>query len=578
MSRAWRNIQAIPEGLWTLGKGVVQGATTDTAAGNAGFVRGGRDFTDYTAQYGNPEYGAPIPDDPDAVGRQNAADRAAFDKQYGDNAAAQAGRTLGNMAMTLPLTSALGGALGVAGNAVRGVLPAVMTRGPLGLGTRTVERAVTGGTQGAAQTAATADPSKPLGPQIEAGAETGAIIPAGAGVVTDPARNVVSRLSGGTITPSPGLGRLPDSQVDRAKQAQTLIDAKVPVYAAQVSGDPLLQTSARYGGSAIGSGLPDRMITQTEKYRAAVLNQMGDTSGGSLVDDDFNARTDARTQQLYDNSVNAVGAIPAGRLGTDLGAIRSQLSSALKPEDTARINATLDNVAKTFNNGNGSISGADYQVLRRNLSPLFNSTEPDVRVAGWRIKQLLDQRAQSVMTQPQIDDFKAANDTYRAQKTLQGATGTDHMFTPGSLSAEAARVSGIYNDSPGIIDDLAHAGNTIIQPTIAQGQSTVGRVGAGVSGVGSTLGASGIALALNKLLAADLLTSGGTGTAIGTGALTGNRVLQELNYRGGPRAIATAQRGGAPLVSKLQQALQTLRLPTTAGVAAARNVQEGQPP
>jgi hypothetical protein len=241
-----------------------------------------------------------------------------------------------------------------------------------------------------------------------------------------------------------------------------------------------------------------------------------------------------------------------------------------------QINAALKNVSDTFQQGGGSVAGGDYQTLVRNLSPLFNSAEPDVRAAGWRIKNMLDQRAQSVMTQPQINDFNAANSQYRANKTLQSVAGSDGKFTPGDLYNETQLVSKNYGNSTGVLDRLAQTGNTVIQPTLDTGLGTVGRIGA--TGLGGA-GVAGVSMAaLQKALTLDLLTSGVGATALTGAGLLGNRILQGQNYSGGPRAIATSLRGGGPPTpGELQQALAVLRPVTRAAVSQSVQQQNATP-
>jgi hypothetical protein len=235
----------------------------------------------------------------------------------------------------------------------------------------------------------------------------------------------------------------------------------------------------------------------------------------------------------------------------------------------------LNHVQDTFNKG--PVSGADYQVLVRDLGTLFNSDEPDVRTAAWRIKRELDGRAQSVMTPDQIDAFKAANDQFRANKTLQAVAGSDGKFTPGDLWKETDRVNGIYGGgkSPGLLDRIAQTGNTVIQPTLSGGLGTTGKV-LGTAG-GGTLAASIPTAAALKLATIDALTTGGFGL-LGLGAGAGaNRILQGQNFSGGPRAIATSLRGGGPpSPSELAQALAVLRLGTQTTVAANRNQSASQ--
>jgi hypothetical protein len=324
--------------------------------------------------------------------------------------------------------------------------------------------------------------------------------------------------------------------------------------------------------------MPDFMENQLEKYRGVVMKQAGDTSGNTLVNDAYKTDADTRIRGLYGSSIDSVGAVPAGTLGPDLNSIRSGISPALTAEDRARVNATINHVQDTFNKGGGSIAGKDYQTLARSLSPLFNSNEPDVRAIGWQLKSQLDNRARSVMTNDQINAFDAANDQYRADKTLRAVARSDGTFDPGDLHAETGRVNDNYGGgkSPGVLDRIAQTGNTVIQPTIESKFGTTGRSVA--TGIGSA-GAAAIPMAVAlKLATIDALTTGGTGLlGLGIGA-GGNRIIQAGNYGGGPRAIAAAGRGGGPpSPGELQQALAVLRPVTRAAVSQSVQQQNAAP-
>jgi hypothetical protein len=581
LQRAWHTIQGIPEGLWNLGTGTVHAATDDPAGGNAGFLRGLRDFGDKFTENPNPEYGfTPSDADLSTTRQSNADDRAAFDKQYGSNQAAQAGRTWGNTAATLPITVPLswvgGEFLPQLGGAITKLLPAAATRGipgtALNVGGRAVERAVTGGAGGAAQAGATSDPSQPLLPQVEAGATVGAVMPPVAGAVADPISDAASRLRGNTVKPPGGL--LP-GDTTRANQAQLLLDKNVPVMASEVSGDPVLSLSSRYGGAALGSGQQGFLRRRSDMYQAAALKDAGTTDGSSIADKGFFTNHDARVTNLYNNSVGAVGSIPGGNLALDLDGIRSQISPAMLDTEKLQVRNALNHVQDTFDDpstGVNSIPGTDYQTLRRATSPLFSGS-PEMGSLGVKINNLLDNKAKAVMTKPQSDMFKAANDQYRAGMTLRDAAGSDGQFTPGDLVAATDKATDKYG-TEGLLDPIAQAGNTVIQPTLKSGPGTAGKVG-GTSTVGS-LGALGASTAAAiKLATIDALTTGTSGLLGGAAGVVGNRFLQGMNYRGGPRAVASTLRGGGPpSPGELMQALQLLRPVQRAAVA--QSVQRNQ--
>jgi len=144
---------------------------------NAYMARGVKDVTDKLTEYPNPEYGyVPGQTDLEAIRKQNAADRAAFDAKYRDDPAMPWFRGVGQAAATAPVVgpglSMLGAGLDLAIPGAGAFLAGGAGAGAKGLPgflARTASRAAQGGTIGAGTSALTADPSKPIWPQIQEG-------------------------------------------------------------------------------------------------------------------------------------------------------------------------------------------------------------------------------------------------------------------------------------------------------------------------------------------------------------------------------------------------------------------------
>jgi hypothetical protein len=175
---------------------------------NAYMLRGVRDVADKVIQYPNADYGyVPGQSDLDAIRKKIAADRAAFDAKYSNDPAMPWFRGVGQVAAAAPvvgpLTSAVGAGLDLAipgagtfltGGAAEGA------PGLRGIAARTLSRSAAGGTYGAETSALTADPSKPIWPQIQEGGLWGM----GTGAALSPVLEGLSKLP--TQTP---LSELP---------------------------------------------------------------------------------------------------------------------------------------------------------------------------------------------------------------------------------------------------------------------------------------------------------------------------------------------------------------------------------
>jgi len=529
----------------------------------AGFVRGMRDVGDKIAEAPNPEYGyTPTADDLTTIKQQNANDRAAFDQKYGNDASANAGRMAGNFIATAPVLGPVGELAGVG---LR-MLPQAVTgaRGLLGIGARAGERLFSGGVGGGTQAALTSDPSQPLGPQVGEGTTVGGLFHAGVGAVSDVLSNIVRRLSGSTVRVDPYTGNVPDVDIERARQATLLQHEGVPLQASQISNDPYLQFSNKVGSQAPGSGSTDFLNNQTQTFRNVALQHAEPGTPASLATPNFIQNSDTRIGQMYDNSIRAVPSIPSiGPSGLtidrEFGRIRQTIPSSMTPEAQAQVNGAMNDVEDAFRQQGGAISGGDAQRLTRStasvVSPLLNSADPDVRRFGMQIREQINQRARAQMTPQQQATFDQANGQFRALRTLESAADSDGSFTPGALHNEAQEVARRFN-SPGTLDELARAGNTVIQPTL-DGRGLFGKVTGTAGPIGAGLAASAV---LKPAL--DWAMTGGSGTAIGAGGLLLNRGVQALNRLGGDAAInATLAPGGGASVADIMRALDMLRRP-----------------
>ena len=546
-----------------------------------GFMRGVRDFWDKTIEVPHPDYGyTPTDDDIAQIKQQNADDRAQFDKQYAGNPSAEGGRLVGNIVGTLPVLGPLGEGVSAGLRTIPALAPGI--RGAGGIVSRAGERAISGAVGGGTQAAATSDPSQPLAPQIGTGAGWGAGLGVGLGAVSDIVSNAVKRLTGGAVRTSPyppapygsreaapGTPlRVPDQDIEHARQAQQLDDEGVPLLASQVSNDPILQGANKYGSQMPFSGSGDFLQNQQQRLRNAYLQRAQPGTPASLVTPNFVDLNDQRIGTMYDNSVRAVPSVPSVDPATGLtidrsfAGIRSQIPSSLPSDAQAQIHGAMNDISDAFRTGGGTVTGDGAQQMTRRtqsmVSPLLDSDNPDVRRFGMQIRDEVNQRLHSQMTPDQQATFADANSQFRALRTLQNVADSDGSFTPGQLYDETKATADQFK-SGGALDDIARAGKTVIQPTL-DGRGTLGKV----TGAGAPLTAGLIGGGVAKALT-DLVTTGGAGVAgTAVGGLL-NRAIQAGNRGGGPRAIAsTLAPGGGASVADIQNALSLLRMPVVA--------------
>jgi hypothetical protein len=176
------------------------------------------------------------------------------------------------------------------------------------------------------------------------------------------------------------------------------------------------------------------------------------------------------------------------------------------------------------------------------------------------IRNAINDRLQTQMTPQQQVMFNQANQQWRALQTLRNVADSNGSFHPGALHDEAGSVTQRFGN-PGTLDPLARAGDSVIQPTLAgsSGPAIGARVAAATSPIGAGLTSM---YGLHHYLNLDPVTAastGGTGTAAAVAAgVAANRLLQQANRLGGPRAVNTVLSGGGAPTTNLDWALRLL--------------------
>jgi hypothetical protein len=207
------------------------------------------------------------------------------------------------------------------------------------------------------------------------------------------------------------------------------------------------------------------------------------TGPGGVMD-----RTATRVGQVFDDVANRTDINPTetNTAVTKLANIDHTLDlENLTDAQKAMIRRNIDLVQDAAVRGNGSISGADYQGLTKNGTPidrLASNSDPNVAAIGMQIKSAIDDGFQASASPADQAALTQARYQWRLMKTVQPlverAQGAN--IDPGAFASRAVAASrkldgstgGIAYTGGGTIGELARIGDVIsrgptpVQPSI----------------------------------------------------------------------------------------------------------------
>ena len=249
---------------------------------------------------------------------------------------------------------------------------------------------------------------------------------------------------------------------------------------------------------------PSSVQASTDAFQRNLVSELGEnpntpdlqsrnritTGPGGVMD-----RTATRVSQGFEDVANRTNINPTetGNLITQLANLdgRLNLTAGITDADKAAIRRNIDLVQNAAVNGNGSISGKDYQALTKykaDIDNLASNRDPNVAAIGMQIKSAIDdafqksaapadQEALSQLryqwrlmktVQPlaekaqgaNIDPGAFADRAVAASRRLDGSTG-GIAYTGGGTIGELARVGELLRRgsapvSPSLIDDILH--------------------------------------------------------------------------------------------------------------------------
>jgi hypothetical protein len=337
-----------------------------------------------------------------------AAQRQAFNQNYGNSLVASVGRVAGNALATAPATVATGGLL----NPLTGAAVDAVGSGVLGLGARVAGGALTGAAEGAGAGAAT---STGYGENPLAAAKTGAEF----GGALGGAGAVLGRFVPGTVT-NALTGTAPPV---RAQLADTAVNGYgIPLTAAQVTGD---QGSRRLAQAATTMGGGDaKLATQQQAaFNQAVLKTVGVDAPAATQQVMAQAKTQIGKQM--DAVLAQAPPIKAdNQFLSDLGSIENSMQGVPDSQADA-VRRLIDNVRSSANQ-NQEITPELYQTLIQHKSPLARAMASDdgtLSGAAGEIKDVLDDGfSRSLAGAGQsdlLDQWQQARFQYKNLKTIE---------------------------------------------------------------------------------------------------------------------------------------------------------------
>lgn len=259
--------------------------------------------------------------------------------------------------------------------------------------------------------------------------------------------------------------------ISAERQAMTgLLDREgVPLTAGDRTGNLTLKAAE----SELSPGGND---AQRHAFEQAAFNRVGEQIGDRPIQGPNGAVNTMmnRVGAQFDAVANRNHVRTDPQLVQDLHDIDTTYNSApntpsLYPQETVNaVNGALARVRNSLNNGNGVLSGPDYQTLRSNLrAAAQGATDPQRSEALHSVTNALDDAMERTIQQTNPTDagvFPQVRRNYRNALVLQNWAGAANM-TPATLAQSAKAVYGKAQYVRGQDDfsDLAEAGRNVMK-------------------------------------------------------------------------------------------------------------------
>ncbi len=266
---------------------------------------------------------------------------------------------------------------------------------------------------------------------------------------------------------------------ERVAAAQTLKAEGVPVTAGQLSGNRSLRFSESELGGAKAANLMDK---QKDAFTSAVLKRAGINANRAtpeVIDDAFRM-----VGRQFDDLAASNQLIPDAQMATELRAVFNDYGGIV-PESmrSSIVNKVTNDIVSAAKKG--PISGEAYQnITSRIAKAARGTTNPDLRNTLYGIRGVLDdamERSIGATNPAQAGAWRAARESYRNLLAVeQAATRAGEAAAEGIISPANIRNAVIkqgrraYARGQGDFADLARSGSMLLSPLPDSG--TAGRL------------------------------------------------------------------------------------------------------
>lgn len=347
------------------------------------------------------------------------------------------------------------------------------------------------------------------------------------------------------------------SSPEREAAVSTLIQEGIPVTAGQRTGSKgLMYAESELGGSK-AAGMMDK---QAEAFTNAAMKRAG--GSGRATPDNLAALNDTLGQAF--NDISARNTMVADKqLANEIGQTYSRYSKLLETQQKPIIKDIVGDLVKRVNANGGALSGVEYQAIRSDLSRAASSTNNQTLGAAFRgIRDALDSAMDRSINPADAGAWSALRSQYGNMKVLQrAATGGGSDAGLGLISPAQLRVAattgrrGQFAMGKGDFDTLAKAGQAVLTPLPNSG--TAARTA--VRNLGAPIGSAGLGYAVGNIpgalagaaapyVAGRALMSGpvqaylGNQVAAGPGNRVSEALLAALLRDGGIQGLLSAGR------------------------------------
>lgn len=282
---------------------------------------------------------------------------------------------------------------------------------------------------------------------------------------------------------------------EREAAVQTLIQEGVPVTAGQRTGsDTLRYAEGELGGSKAAS----MMDNQAEAFTNAAMQKAG--GSGRATSDNISKLSDQIGKQFDEISARNTLKVDRGILN-DMNAANVQYGNVLPTEQKKIFGNLGDDIVQKFKDGQGAMSGEVYQTARSRLSRMANSykqSDPEFSQAIRGLRDALDNGMERSIRPEDAGKWALARQRYGNLKVLENAAvggGEDAamgLISPARLRmAASSGKKGAYARGEGDFANLAKAGQAVMTPLPNSGTASRAAVRGAFSTLGGIAGAAG---------------------------------------------------------------------------------------